>query len=77
MKSTLHDQKQSLGSSDYFERPIEGTVKAAVIMHKDAATLALLPNSFQIGDTLTAEQMKQILAMPATEAPLPYYELRG
>ena len=71
MKSTLHDQKQSFGSSDYFTRPCESTIKAAVVMKDSSATVALLPTNFDIGPTLTKEQMKQILSMPATVDNLP------
>ena len=66
MKSTVHDN-QSLGSSDWFERPCEGFVKGAVVMDDFSATIALLPDSFEIGPTLTQEQMKTIKQMPKAQ----------
>ena len=70
MKSTVHDQ-QSLGSSDWFQRPCDSFVKGAVVMDNFSATVALLPQDFDIGPTLTQAQLSQIRGMLATVTSLP------
>ena len=66
MKSTFYSQKQSLGSSDYFQRPTDGTVKGAVIMSGYSATVALLPDDFEITHTLTSDQISRVVSSIAS-----------
>lgn len=70
MKATVHDQ-QSYGCSDWFARPVNGFAKAAVIMQNYSITIAMLPDDFDIGSPLTANEINQIHSMPATVDSLP------
>ncbi|KAL9060447.1 MAG: hypothetical protein Q9162_000620 [Coniocarpon cinnabarinum] len=62
MKSTFYSAEQSLGSSDWFPRPMDKPVKGAVVMCDYAATIALLPDDFEIGPTLTSSQISSIVS---------------
>ena len=70
MKSTVHDE-QSFGSSNWFARPVNEFVKAAVVMQESSVTIAILPNDFDMGGALTADQVNMIRSLPATVDSLP------
>ena len=58
-KSTFH-KRHAGGSSDYFDRPIDGFVKLAVIMSEDAITVQQLGDSFDFPHTITADEIAAI-----------------
>jgi hypothetical protein len=51
MKSTLHGNNQG-GSSDYFERPVEKTIKAAMVMKNNDIYVKILDDSTEFGSTM-------------------------
>ena len=62
-KSTLHMWPAG-GSSDYFERPINGTIKVAVVFYGkgEMATIQLLDDIVAFPDLLTPAYIEQFIA---------------
>lgn len=50
-KSTLHGNIAG-GDSDYFERPVTGTIKAALLLYKDNMHIKIIDNSTEFGTTM-------------------------
>lgn len=50
-KSTIHGNIAG-GDSDYFERPVTGTIKAAVLLYKDNMHIKIIDNSTDFGTTM-------------------------
>jgi len=51
MKSTLHGNNQG-GSSDYFDRPCDKTIKAAMVMKNNDIYVKILDDSTEFGSTM-------------------------
>lgn len=51
MKSTLHGNNQG-GSSDYFDRPCDNTIKAAMVMKNNDIYVKILDDSTEFGSTM-------------------------
>lgn len=50
-KSTLHGNIAG-GDSDYFERPVTGTIKAALLLYKDNMHIKIIDNSTEFGTNM-------------------------
>lgn len=59
MKSTLHGNNQG-GSSDYFERPCDNTIKAAMIMKDDNIVVKILSDDFEFGSTMSSDKIGDV-----------------
>jgi hypothetical protein len=68
LKSTLHATERG-GDSDYFERPISGTMKLAVVFSSASSTIHLqvLPSYTNFTSTLTEAGIDAICSPPGTE----------
>ena len=60
------------GSQDYFNRPTDGTMKAAVIFHDDQIHIQQLDDSTTFGDNLSADTVNQWLAQAGSQAAIGY-----
>ncbi|CZT19551.1 related to TOS1 Target of SBF [Ramularia collo-cygni] len=50
-KSTMHGNIAG-GDSDYFERPVTGTIKAALLLYKDNMHIKIIDNSTEFGNDM-------------------------
>ncbi|KAL9532278.1 putative circularly permuted 1,3-beta-glucanase [Sphaerulina musiva] len=60
-KSTLHGNIAG-GNSDYFARPTNGTIKAALLLYSDNIHIKILDNSVTFGTTMDNTFVKEIIA---------------
>lgn len=62
-KSTLH-MAPAGGSSDYFERPVKGSIKVAVVLYgrNQTAVIQLLDDIVAFGDVLTEGFIESVIA---------------
>lgn len=58
-KSTFH-KRFSGGSSDYFERPVDGFMKLAVVMDGTSVTIQQLNDSYEFSHVIGADQMARV-----------------
>lgn len=61
-KSTFH-YTNSIGSSDYIDRPTDGTMKLAVVFQSSSssASIKVLDHDFDISSSLTADQVENMV----------------
>ncbi|KAI5366472.1 hypothetical protein Slin14017_G041120 [Septoria linicola] len=60
-KSTLHGNKAG-GDSDYFARPTNGTIKAALLLYKDNIHIKVLDDSTNFGKTMGDTFVTEMIA---------------
>lgn len=60
-KSTLHGNING-GDSDYFGRPVDSTIKAAVLLYKDNIHIKILDNSAVFGKTMGDTFISEMIA---------------
>jgi hypothetical protein len=58
-KSTFH-KRHAGGSSDYFDRPVDGFIKLAVVMSDDAITVQQLGGDFEFPQLITNDEIAAI-----------------
>lgn len=68
--SHVHDG-QGGGSQDYFQRPVDGTMKAAVIFNGADKTIHVMEVSDDFGSTLSADTVSGWLSQAGSSAALP------
>lgn len=62
MMSTLHRGSNGAGCSDFFTRPKETSMKAAILMKDNSIIIQVLPDSFDFSTAMTAEQIADLLS---------------
>lgn len=60
-KSTLHGNIAG-GDSDYFERPVTGTIKAALLLYKDNMHIKIIDNSTDFGSTMPMTFLNEMVS---------------
>lgn len=60
-KSTLHGNIAG-GDSDYFERPVTGTIKAALLLYKNNMHIKIIDNSTEFGTTMPMTFLNEIVS---------------
>lgn len=68
-KSTLHGNVQG-GDSDYFARPVTGTIKAIVLLEDDNLHIKVLDNDTDFGSSIPADTISNICGSTLTESKL-------
>ena len=58
-KSTFHKRRAG-GSSDYFDRPVDGFIQLAVIMSNNSITIQQLGVSFDFPQTISSDDVAAI-----------------
>ncbi|KAM0692892.1 hypothetical protein Q7P36_007449 [Cladosporium allicinum] len=59
MKSTLHGNNQG-GSSDYFDRPCDNTIKAVMVMKDNDIHIKILDDSTEFGSTMDSKTISDV-----------------
>lgn len=60
-KSTLHGNIAG-GDSDYFERPVTGTIKAALLLYKDNMHIKIIDNSTEFGTAMPMTFLNEMVS---------------
>ncbi|KAM0712423.1 hypothetical protein Q7P37_011519 [Cladosporium fusiforme] len=60
MKSTLHGNNQG-GSSDYFTRPCDNTIKAAMVMKDNDIHIKILDDDYEFGTSMDSKTIDDIV----------------
>lgn len=60
-KATFHGPLSG-GSPDYFERPVDGPIKVAVVLRNEEIDIQILSPDFNFSETLQASELKEICA---------------
>lgn len=60
MKSTLHGNNQG-GSSDYFDRPCDNTIKAAMVMMDNDIHIKILSDDYEFGSSMDSAAIDDIV----------------
>ncbi|KAK4998946.1 target of Sbf [Elasticomyces elasticus] len=66
-KSTLHGNVAG-GDSDYFDRPTDGTIKAALILYDDNIHIKILDNSVTFGPSMSSDDISAICSSTSTQS---------
>lgn len=66
-KSTIHGNAAG-GDSDYFTRPVSGTMKAAVLMMNDNAHIVVLDDNYSFQNVLSQDIVNQLVTASSTQA---------
>ena len=61
-KCTFHGNKRG-GSSDYFRRPTDGTIKLAVIMKSGDISIEVLDDGTDFGETISEDLVEEVRAI--------------
>jgi hypothetical protein len=59
MKSTLHGNNQG-GSSDYFDRPCDNTIKAVLVMKDNDIHIKILDDNTEFGSTMDSKTISDV-----------------
>ena len=65
-KATFHGNKSG-GSSDYFKRPTDGTIKVAVIMKSGDISIEILDNDTEFGKTISEGLVEEVRAIDSPD----------
>ena len=66
MKSTLHGNNQG-GSSDYFDRPVDKTIKGAMVMKNNDIYVKILDDSTEFGSSMGSDALNDICGSTLTQ----------
>jgi len=65
-KSTLHGNVQG-GDSDYFVRPVDKTIKAAMVLYNDNIHIKILDDSTEFGSSMGSDTLNNICGSTLTQ----------
>jgi len=65
-KSTLHGNIAG-GDSDYFERPVDSPITAALVMYANDIHIQILDDGTDFGDTLDSDTINNIISSTSTQ----------
>lgn len=68
-KSTLHGNIQG-GDSDYFDRPVDSTIKAAMVLYDNNIHIKILDNNTNFGSSMDADTLNDICGSTLTQSKL-------
>ena len=70
IRDSVHDAQDG-GTQDYFKRPVDGTLKAAVIFNSQDNTIHIVEVSEDFGDVLSEDTVNSWLSISGSSAALP------